>query len=382
MNSNCKKLCYALDTHFNDLSHNYNTLKSENPFYHSHCNHSVNTTINTHIQTSVTSPRVHEKPQEIFIDDTINNLSDLIRIIEKYDYKPYNKYNINMKTMKAIEAPLKKLNSMVGLEDLKTSIVDQLLYFIQGFHVNHGEGDYLHTVLYGKPGTGKTELAKIMGEIYAESGILRNKTFKKVTRSDLIAGYLGQTAIKTKNVIKDSLGGVLFIDEVYALGNNEQRDSFSKECIDTLCESLSHHKKELMVIIAGYKSEIENCFFKYNEGLESRFSWQFNLDSYTPLQIYKIFLNKVNTIGWSLDKDVNETFFEKEKQYFTYNGRDVELFLTKVKIAHSRRVFTLSDEFKKIITIIDLENGMKIFKSSDNIKKRGEINVSLNSLYV
>ena len=116
------------------------------------------------------------------------------------------------------------------------------------------------------PGTGKTEIAKIMGELFSNLGILKNKKFKKVTRSDLIAGYLGQTALKTRDVIKESLGGVLFIDEAYALGNQEKRDSFAKECIDTLCEALSDHKDNLMVIIAGYENDLNKCFFSYNKG--------------------------------------------------------------------------------------------------------------------
>ena len=88
----------------------------------------------------------------------------------------------------------------------------------------------MHTCIYGPPGTGKTEIAKIMGKIFSSLGILKNNYFKKVTRADLIAGYLGQTAIKTRDVIKDALGGVLFIDEAYALGNKEKRDMYRKIC--------------------------------------------------------------------------------------------------------------------------------------------------------
>jgi len=96
----------------------------------------------------------------------------------------------------------------------------------------------MHAVIYGPPGTGKTEVAKIMGKIFSNLGILKNNVFKKVTRDDLVAGYLGQTAMKTKDVIKSCIGGVLFIDEAYALGNSEKRDSFAKESIDTICEAL------------------------------------------------------------------------------------------------------------------------------------------------
>ena len=117
---------------------------------------------------------------------------------------------------------------------------------------------------------------KIIGKIFSKLGILSKKYFKKVTRADLIAGYLGQTAIKTRDVINEAKGGVLFIDEAYALGNPEKRDSFAKECIDTLCEGLSDNKDNLMVIIAGYEKELKDCFFSYNQGLDSRFNWRFN----------------------------------------------------------------------------------------------------------
>ena len=94
----------------------------------------------------------------------------------------------------------------------------------------------------GEPGTGKTELGNILGKIYLAVGALKNDVFRVVKRSDLIAGYLGQTAIKTQKVIDQCTGGVLFIDEAYSLGNSEQRDSFSKECIDTLNQNLSEKK--------------------------------------------------------------------------------------------------------------------------------------------
>ena len=102
----------------------------------------------------------------------------------------------------------------------------------------------------------------LLGKIYTKLGILSKGTFVKATRSDFVAGYLGQTAIKTRKLIEDNLGGVVFIDEAYAMGNEEKRDSFSKEALDTLCELLSDHKSELMVIIAGYKEELDKCFLQ------------------------------------------------------------------------------------------------------------------------
>jgi hypothetical protein len=237
-----------------------------------------------------------------------------------------------------------------------------------------GAGDYMHTVLYGPPGTGKTEVAKILGNIFCNLGILTSNTFKKVTRSDLVAGYLGQTAIKTREVIESAIGGVLFIDEAYALGNTEKRDSFSKECIDTLCEALSDHKHELMVIIAGYEKELNDCFFSYNEGLSSRFTWRYKIENYDSNELRKIFEKIVKDNGWTFkfDRDaVKDEWFKSRQQYFKYFGRDIEVFFTKTKIAHARRVFYLPVKDRRSLIMDDLDAGFELFTANDEIKSRG-----------
>jgi SpoVK/Ycf46/Vps4 family AAA+-type ATPase len=334
--------------------------------------------INKNIDTNVI-------PKEtINIEEEINNIGDILKLIEKYKLDPEIKYNINMKALHNIKEPLEELNSMIGMSDLKNNIVDQILYFVQELHKNKNtSGDFMHTVIYGPPGTGKTEIAKMMGKIYSKLGILDKGTFKKVTRSDLIAGYLGQTAIKTRDVIKESLGGVLFIDEAYALGNPEKKDSFSKECIDTLCEALSDNKENLMVIIAGYETELKECFFNYNQGLDSRFTWRFKTDNYTAEDLHKIFIKKVNDIGWELHEDskITSGFFKKNYDYLKFFGRDVETILAKTKIAHSKRVFCKPDSEKKKITIKDLEKGFELYLKNDDIKNRKDTEFIKKQLY-
>jgi SpoVK/Ycf46/Vps4 family AAA+-type ATPase len=320
----------------------------------------------------------------------INNISDLLKLIEDYKLDEKIEYNINLESLHNIKEPLQELNNMIGMNDLKQNIVDQILYFSQNLHkitkTGESSGDYMHTVIYGPPGTGKTEIARIMGKIYSKMGILKKGVFKKVTRSDLIAGYLGQTAIKTKDVINECLGGVLFIDEAYALGNSEKRDSFSKECIDTLCEALSAHKENLMVIIAGYENELKDCFFNYNQGLESRFTWRFKTDEYKAKELFDIFLKKVSDIGWSISEDsINVVWFEKNLEYFKFFGRDMEVFLSKIKIAHSRRVFCKDQAEKTKITFKDLEKGFEIYLKNDDVKKRKEdasLKFALSSMYL
>jgi len=307
------------------------------------------------------------------IDVEINSIDDLLALIDKYKIEPTIKYNINMRTLHNIKEPLIELNNMIGMKDLKNNITDQILYFAQELYKSKdNSGDFLHTVIYGPPGTGKTEIAKIMGKIYSKIGILSKGTFRKVTRADLVSGYLGQTALKTRDVIKDCLGGVLFIDEAYALGNNEKKDSFSKECIDTLCEALSDNKNNLMVIIAGYENELKECFFNYNQGLDSRFTWRFSTDEYKAEELFKIFLKKVNDIEWTVSEDskINVEWFKKNMDYFKFFGRDVETILAKTKIAHSKRVFCKNENEKKKINLQDLNKGFEIYIKNNDIKSK------------
>ena len=309
--------------------------------------------------------------EEVLIDVYIGNLTDLIHLCDKYPLADNIEYNINMKSLHNIKPSLIELQNMIGMNSIKENIVDQIIYFIQDLHnISPNNSDYLHAVIYGPPGTGKTEVAKIMGKIFSNLGILKNNVFKKVTRDDLVAGYLGQTAIKTKDVIKECIGGVLFIDEAYALGNKEKRDSFSKECIDTICEALSDHKQDLMCIIAGYEEEIKDCFFSYNSGLESRFTWKFTIDDYDHKELKLIFEKKIRDCGWKLKEPLKEDWFEKNKDYFKYFGRDMETLFSKVKIAHSRRVFCLPKEEKTKISMKDLDKGFTIYKQMGESGKR------------
>ena len=323
--------------------------------------------------TSIPKPiKIIKKKVEINV--TLDSIADLIKLADDYPLSQDIEYNIDMEAIHLIKPDIVRLNDMIGMHNLKENILDQILYFIQKLHVHKNENvnnEFMHTVIYGPPGTGKTETAHIIGGIYSKLGILKNNVFKKVTRADLIAGYLGQTAIKTTEVIKSAIGGVLFIDEAYALGNTEKKDSFAKECIDTLCEALSNHKHELMVIIAGYEEDLKKCFFSYNQGLDSRFIWRFKIDDYTPEELQLIFNKKVKDCEWTIDK-ISSSWFQKHKNYFKYFGRDMETLLSKVKIAHSRRVFCLPESEKRNITLKDIKKGFKLYIKNDEVKSRVE----------
>jgi SpoVK/Ycf46/Vps4 family AAA+-type ATPase len=336
-----------------------------------------------------TIPNTNIPKNKVNIVTEINNINDLLVLIDTYPVDSNTEYNINMKSLHKIKKPLTELNNMVGMKDLKENIVDQIIFYIQNLHTLKTEikgNDFMHTVIYGPPGTGKTEIAKLIGSIFAKLGILTKETFKKVTRADLIAGYLGQTALKTRDTINECLGGVLFIDEAYALGNEEKRDSFSKECIDTLCEALSDHKDNLMVIVAGYETDLNNCFFNYNQGLNSRFTWRFKTDEYNAEDLYNIFLKKVKENEWFLAENsgIDVKWFEKHKKHFKFYGRDIETLFAKTKITHSRRVFCLELSVKKYITINDLDKGLEVFlKNEDSTEKQKEkTNKILSSMYI
>ena len=344
------------------------------------CNPLFNQPYNTQINFGTFPP----EKKKVNVDMEINNVTDLLKMLEDYPMDDNIEYNINMKALHDIHVPLLELNNMIGMADMKNNIVDQIIYFIQDLHKssNKTSGDFMHTVIYGPPGTGKTEVAKIMGNIFSKLGILKKGTFKKVTRSDLVAGFLGQTATKTRDVINECLDGVLFIDEAYALGNTEKRDSFSKECIDTLCEALSNHKENLMVIIAGYEEELKECFFSYNQGLDSRFTWRFKTDDYKGEELCKIFFKKVHDINWSIvdTSKINGEWFEKKIVYFKFFGRDIETLLAKTKIAHSRRIFCKLPDEKTKITLKDLEKGFELYIKNDEVKNRKESECRANSI--
>jgi SpoVK/Ycf46/Vps4 family AAA+-type ATPase len=319
--------------------------------------------------------------KHVVVDASVNSLTDVLSMLEKYKCEPNVEYNIDIKGLHNIKDELLKLNEMVGMESMKQSILNQLIYFVQNLHIGKNISDFKHTAIYGPPGTGKTEIAKIIGKMYSKLGILNKNVFKKVTRNDLIAGYLGQTAIKTKKVVEDCLGGVLFIDEAYSLANSDREDIYSKECLDVLCESLSDHKNDLMVIIAGYEDELNETFFRVNKGLESRFIWRFTMDEYSSKELVSIFRKMVIDQEWQLiNEDLpTEKWIDERKKHFKFFGRDMELLLTYTKIAHGRRIYGKSIDVRKKISLDDLNKGYEVFLKNKNIKKDSQF---MHGIYV
>ncbi len=301
---------------------------------------------------------INNTPKEfVKIDRQINSLNDLIELGKMYDET--KEYNIDLKILNNLVEPLQELNNIIGMDSVKEDMLDHILFKIQNFDAKNQ--DMMHTVIMGPPGVGKTEVAKIIAKVYLAMGILKNDKFVKATRSTLIAGYLGQTAKATQRIIDSAQGGVLFIDEVYALGNAEKRDSFSKECIDTINEALTEKKCDFICIVAGYKNDIESCFFAFNSGLERRFPIRFTIEPYTPEQLFEIFKKKVTDAGWNVAADIKVGFFVKKYKSFKFFGGDMEVLFSKCKRAHSRRVFTSEISEKKVLTKADLIKGYHTF---------------------
>lgn len=357
----------------------------------------ITTDDRTGVQRNMQEAGIPTVPKKkLVIDTDIKTLRDLLDIVRDHPYSPDIESNLDLKALYNIRTELDEIDRMIGMASFKESLLDQLLYFMQGLHLNR-EQDFKHLVIYGPPGTGKSQVAKLIGLMYSKMGILKNGTFKKVTRNDLVAGFLGQTALKTQKVIQECLGGCLFIDEVYSLGSGYEGgsggdgsggggDSYSKECIDTLCEALSDHKDDLMVIVAGYEADVKESFFKVNQGLPSRFIWRFTVDEYNADELRRIFLQKVEYNGWTMgpDQEWLIKWFTDKKSNFTHFGRDMELLFTYTKIGHGRRIYGKDEDLRRKLTMADMDRGYKQFlKNRDTTKDdRGKMPDSCFGLYV
>lgn len=289
---------------------------------------------------------------------SVANLKDLIKLSKSLKFYK----NIDIVMLWRVAPYLEELDAMIGMDSLKETVFFQVIYYLQGMHSKNRNEEYLHTAIFGAPGTGKTTVAKIIGKIYQSLNILSpGGTFKVAYRDDFVAQYLGQTAIKTKKLLTSCIGGVLFIDEVYALApRNNDRDSFSKEAIDTLNAFLSEHKNDFCCIIAGYKDEVENCFFGMNRGLERRFPWSHTIEEYKSKELYQIFMKMVKDMNWnvSFDDAFLIDIIDKKKDLFKFAGGSIETLLSKAKIFHSARVFTLDKEHKFILNKEDVNKAI------------------------
>lgn len=298
----------------------------------------------------------NKENQENKSNPPIKTLDELIVLAKQLSKK--RKRNSDYTKLSQLIPELEELQKLIGMSHIKDALTAQILFYLQDL----GNNDMLHTVVEGCSGVGKTVLSKIISKIYLKLGFLENDKFIIAKRSDLIGEYLGQTAVKTQKMIDSAKGGVLFIDEAYSLGNKYGRDSYSKECIDTLVANLAE-KRDFICIIAGYHDDLQDCFFSKNQGLERRFPWTFTIEKYKPEELFLIFKKQVKENYWELDDNcISDDFFKDKMDHFSKMGGDSEILLSKCKITHSRRVFGKPRYLKKIINKEDLLEAFELFK--------------------
>jgi len=313
----------------------------------------------------------------------LESINDLIELANEYKQNKQNKKNKKRSADKQIKCnndlerlvnclePLKKLNELIGMEEIKKNIIDQILFYCQKLNTD----EMMHVCITGPPGVGKTTLIKILAELYCSMGFLESGEVHFATRDSLIGGYLGQTAIKTKKVLKNALHSTLVIDEIYSLGSGkDDNDSYSKECIDTINQFLSEHKKDILVIVAGYKEHVQNYFFNMNPGLDRRFPWRYEIVPYKSEQLKEIFKYQVKEHQWMFEESFDfsklDTIFS-QSEYFKNNGGSTEQLRDRCKIFHSKRVFGKSKKLKKKINFSDISLAFEQIKKQQQLLHKG-----------
>ncbi len=292
----------------------------------------------------------------------------------------FNNAFINQERLWLLAPFLQELNQMIGMKKLKENIIDLVLYCVQDLYdTSLKSTDNLHTILCGPPGVGKTTVAHILANIYCHLGYIPTNNVICAKKSDFIGKFVGHTEPKTQELLDKAKGGVLFIDEAYALGGGNDPDTFSKTIINMLNAHLSEHKHEFVCIIAGYEKELEEGFFSINPGLKRRFPWKFVIDKYSPEELFEVMKCLSHRIGWNLDTKINNNFFNDKMSNFPHFGGDIEVYINHCKNSYSRRLFSnaISNNIdanneKKILTLEDLKTGYESYiqhKPQNNISQ-------------
>ena len=282
--------------------------------------------------------------------------------------KPAEKEEIPPK--ESIEDLLAELDGYVGMDAIKEE-VRSLINMVQVYKLRR-EHDLpttdmsLHMVFSGNPGTGKTTVARIMARIYHSLDILSKGQLVEVDRSGLVAGYVGQTALKTQKVIEKAMGGVLFIDEAYALNGRSEND-FGQEAIDTILKAMEDHRDDLVVIVAGY-TDLMDRFIHSNPGLESRFNRFLLFDDYTTDEMVEIFRMQCKKGCYQLTEEarplIRDYIAEESADDSFGNARGVRNLFEHVLVAQNNRLAAMEK--------ITREDLMTI-TAADVLRARGKV---------
>lgn len=353
---------------------------SNDDTYYTDISSQDNNELDDELDDDVTIP-LNKKPRKqkkidktIKFDRPITTLDELIHLGESFSHKYNYTCNLNLEKLSKIVPELIEIKNLIGLATFKRTLVKQIVFILLDIQTSENS-DMRHIVLNGGPGTGKTTVARILGKIYSKLGLLSKDTFTIGKRTDFIAEYLGQTEHKTLKFLEKCKGGVLFIDEAYSLGCGTDQDSYSKIVIDTLNQFLSENSNDFICIIAGYKEDLEKCVFNINKGMDRRFTYRYTIESYTPNELLEIFKKDVNDGGWLLDTDAINVEIFQNKDLFKYYGGDIRTLFEKCKECHSERAITLPKNRWKILSKLDVRNGLNAYKSDRQLN-----NISNNYL--
>ena len=264
-----------------------------------------------------------------------------------------------------IEDLLAELDTYIGLNVVKDEVHDLInmvqVYKLREQHDLPTTDMSLHMVFTGNPGTGKTMMARMMARIYRSLGILSKGQLVEVDRSGLVAGYVGQTALKTQKVIEKAMGGVLFIDEAYALNGKSEND-FGQEAIDTVLKAMEDHRDDLVVIVAGY-TDLMDKFIHSNPGLESRFNRFLLFEDYTADEMVQIFDMQCKKGCYRLTDDarplVRDYIAEESADDSFGNARGVRNLFEHILVAQNNRLAAMENVTREDLTVITADDVLR-----------------------